>query len=141
MLKGNERRGPILKIKNCERFNFKTIRNIRKFRRRIHATYSTWFIIFNCDTTWVKMTEFYHHNIECATKTEEARKQYSHYETILKLWENKRVDVKHQITSRQWRNNKINKTIFERIRESRETNAADSFIKKKANRSRCEGNC
>ena len=31
------------------------------------------------------MTEFYHHNIECATKTKKIQKQYLHYEIILKL--------------------------------------------------------
>ena len=140
MSRNNEWRGPISEIENCKKFNFKTTKNIRRFRHRIHATYSTWFTILNRDTTWVRMTEFYHHNIECAIKTEETRKQYSHYETILKLWENKRVDVKYQITSRQRRSNKTNETIFERIRESREINAANSFTKKKTNRSRCENN-
>ena len=141
MSKGNERRGSIFEIENCERFNLETIKNIRRFRRKIHATYSAWFTILNRDTTWVRMTEFYHHNIKCAIKTEETRRQYSHYETILKLWENKRVDVRHQITSRRRRNNKINKAIFERIRESREINAAGSSTKKKADRSRCKNNC
>ena len=41
MSKDNERRDSISKIKNCKRFNFKIIRNIRKFRRKIHATYLT----------------------------------------------------------------------------------------------------
>ena len=31
------------------------------------------------------MTKFYHHNIECATKTKKIRKQYSHDKIILKL--------------------------------------------------------
>ena len=141
MSKNNKRRDSIFKIKSYERFNLKITRNIRRFRCRIHVTYSTWFTIFNRDTTWVKMTEFYHHNIECATKTEKTRKQYSHYETILKLWENKHVNVRHQITSRQRRNNKINKMIFKRIWESREINAASNFIKKKTNHSRCKNNC
>ena len=141
MSKDNERRDSISEIENCERFNLEIIRNIKRFRCRIHATYSTWFTIFNRDTTWVRMTEFYHHSIECATKTEETQRQYSHYEAILKLWKSRRVDVKHQITSRRRRNNKINETIFERIQKSREINAADNFIKKKTNRSRCENNC
>ena len=141
MSKDNKRRDSISEIKSCEKFNFEIIKNIKRFRCRIHATYSTWFTIFNRDMTWIKMTEFYHHNIECATKTEEIRKQYSHYKAILKLWENKRVNVKHQITLRRRQSNKINKTIFEWIRESREINAANNFIKKKANRSRCESNC
>ena len=141
MSKNNERRDSIFKIENCEKFNFKTIKNIKRFRCRIHATYSTWFIIFNYDTTWVRMTEFYHHNIECATKTEKAWKQYSHYKTILKLWESRRVNVKHQITSRRQQNNKINEAIFKRVWESREINATDSFTKKKTNYSRCESNC
>ena len=41
------------------------------------------------------MTKFYYYNIECAIKTEKIQKQYSHYKMILKLWENKRVDVKY----------------------------------------------
>ena len=41
MLKDNERRDPISEIEKCERFNFKIIKNIKRFRRRIHATYST----------------------------------------------------------------------------------------------------
>ena len=41
MLKDNERRDSIFKIKNCEKFNFKIIKNIKKFRRRIHITYLT----------------------------------------------------------------------------------------------------
>ena len=141
MSKDNEWRDSIFEIKSYKRFNLETIKNIRKFRRKIYATYSTWFTIFDCDTTWIKMTKFYHYNIECAIKTEKARKQYLHYETILKLWKNKRVDVRHQITLHQWQNNKINETIFEWIRKSRKINAADNFIKKKANRSRCENNC
>ena len=141
MSKDKERRDSIFEIKSCKKFNLEITKNIRKFCCRIHVTYSTWFTIFNYDTTWIKMTEFYHYNIECATKTEKARRQYSHYETILKLWKDKRVDVKHQITSRRRQSNKINETIFERIRESRKINAADSFIKKKTNRSRCENNC
>ena len=99
MSKNNEQRDLIFEIKNYEKFNFKIIRNIKKFRCKIHATYLTWFTIFNYDITWVKMTEFYHHNIECATKIKKIWKQYLHYETILKLWENKRVNVKYQITS------------------------------------------
>ena len=141
MSKNNERRDSIFEIKNYKKFNFKIIRNIKKFRRKIHATYLTWFTIFNRDTTWVKMTKCYHHNIECAIKTKKIRKQYSHYEVILKLWENKRVNVKYQITSRWRRNNKINKTIFKRIWKSREVNAANNFTKKKINRSRCKNNC
>ena len=141
MSKDNERRGSIPEIESYEKFNFKITRNIKRFRCRIHATYSTWFTILNRDTAWARMTRFYHHSIECATKTEEIRRQYSHYEAILKLWENKRVDVRHQITSRQRQNNKINETIFERIRKSREANAANNFTKKKINRSRCESNC
>ena len=141
MLKNNERRDSIFEIESYKRFNFETTKNIKRFRCRIHATYSTWFIIFNRDTIWVKMIKFYHHNIECATKTKKTRKQYSYYETILKLWENKRVDVRHQITSRRRRNNKINEAIFERIQENREINAANNFIKKKTNCSRCENNC
>ena len=141
MSRDNGRRDSIPEIENCEKFNLETTRNIKKFRRRIHATYLTWFTILNHDTTWVRMTEFYHHNIECATKTKETRKQYSHYEAILKLWKNKRVDVRHQITSRQRRNNKINEAIFKRIWESRGVNATNSSTKKKANCSRCENNC
>ena len=41
MLRNNEQRDSISKIKNCEKFNFKIIKNIKKFRRRIHATYLT----------------------------------------------------------------------------------------------------
>ena len=41
MSKNNERRDSIFKIENCEKFNFEIIRNIRRFRRRIHATYLT----------------------------------------------------------------------------------------------------
>ena len=41
MSKNNERRDLIFKIKNCKKFNLKTIKNIKKFRRKIHATYST----------------------------------------------------------------------------------------------------
>ena len=140
MSKGNERRDSISEIKNYKRFNFEIIRNIKRFRRKIHATYSTWFTIFNCNTIWIKMTKFYHYNIKCATKTKEIRRQYSHYEAILKLWKNKCVDVKHQITSRWRRNNKINKVIFEQVWKSRKVNAADNFTKKKANYSRCENN-
>ena len=74
MSKNNEQRDSIFKIENCEKFNFKIIKNIKRFRCKIHVIYSTWFTIFNCDTTWVKMTKFYHYNIECATKTEKIRK-------------------------------------------------------------------
>ena len=41
MSRDNERRDSILKIENYEKFNFKIIKNIKKFRCRIHATYST----------------------------------------------------------------------------------------------------
>ena len=41
MSKDNGRRDLIFEIKNYKRFNFKTTRNIKKFRRKIHATYST----------------------------------------------------------------------------------------------------
>ena len=141
MSKNNKWCDSIFEIENYEKFNFEITKNIKRFRRRIHATYSTWFTIFNRDTTWIKMTKFYHHNIKCAIKTKETRKQYSHYEAILKLWKNRRVDVRHQITSRQRQNNKINEMIFKWIRKSREINAANNFIKKKANHSRCENNC
>ena len=141
MSRNNERHGPIFEIENYEKSNLETTRNIRKFRRKIHATYSTWFTILNRGTAWARMTKFYHHSIECATKTEEARRQYSHYKTILKLWKDRRVDVRHQITSRRRRNNKINEAIFERIRESRKASAAGNFTKKKADCSRCESNC
>ena len=99
MSKDKKQRDSIFEIESCKRFNIKTTKNVRKFCRRIYATYSTWFTIFDRDTTQIRMTEFYHHNIKCATKTEKTRKQYSHYKKILKWWENKRVDVKHQITS------------------------------------------
>ena len=84
MSKDKERRDSIFKIENYERFNIKTTKNVRKFCRRIYATYSTWFTIFDRDTTRIKMTEFYHYNIKCATKIKKIRKQYSHYEEILK---------------------------------------------------------
>ena len=74
MSKDNEQRDLIFKIESCEKFNLKTIRNIKKFRRKIYVTYSTWFIILNRDTTWIKMTKFYYHNIKCATKTKEIQK-------------------------------------------------------------------
>ena len=141
MLKNEKRRDQIFEIENCEKFNIEIIRNVERFCRRIYATYSTWFIIFDRDITRIKMTKFYHYNIKCATKTEEIRRQYSHYEKILKRWENKRVDVRHQITSRWRRNNKINETIFKRVQESREINATSNFIKKKTDRSRYENNC
>ena len=41
MLKDNKRHNSIFEIKNYKRFNFKIIKNIKKFRRRIHAIYST----------------------------------------------------------------------------------------------------
>ena len=41
MSKDNERRDSISKIKNYEKFNFKTTKNIKKFRRKIYAIYST----------------------------------------------------------------------------------------------------
>ena len=41
MLKDNERRDSIFKIKNCKKFNFKITKNIKKFRCKIHAIYST----------------------------------------------------------------------------------------------------
>ena len=41
MSKDNERRDSIFKIESCEKFNFKITRNIRRFRCRIHVTYST----------------------------------------------------------------------------------------------------
>ena len=115
MLKNKKRRDLIFKIKSCEKFNVKTTKNVKRFCRRIYATYLTWFIIFDCNTTRIKMTEFYYYNIKCATKTKETQKQYSYYEEILKQWKNKRVDVKYQITLCRQRNNKINETIFERI--------------------------
>ena len=105
----------IFEIKSYKRFNVKTTKNVKKFCCRIYATYSTWFTIFDRDTTWVRMTEFYYHNIKCVTKTKEAQKQYSYYKKILKWWENKCVDVRHQITSCQQQDNKINETIFEQI--------------------------
>ena len=141
MSRNKERRDSIFEIKNYKKFNVKITKNVKKFCRRIYAIYSTWFTIFDHDTTRVKMIEFYHHNIKCATKTKEIQRQYSHYEKILKRWENKRVDVRHQITSYRRQNNKINETIFERIRKNREINAINNFIKKKTNRSRCENNC
>ena len=39
MSKNNERRDLIFEIKNYKKFNFKIIKNIKKFRCRIHATY------------------------------------------------------------------------------------------------------
>ena len=115
MSKDNKWRDSISEIKNDKKFNFEIIKNIRRFRRKIYVTYLTWFTILNYDTTWIKMTESYHHNIKYATKTKKIQRQYLHYEMILKLWENKRVNVKHQITSRQRRSNKINEMIFKRI--------------------------
>ena len=41
MSKDNERRDLIFEIKSCKKFNFEIIKNIKKFRRRIHATYLT----------------------------------------------------------------------------------------------------
>ena len=41
MSKNNEQRDSIFKIKSCEKFNFETTKNIKRFRRRIYATYST----------------------------------------------------------------------------------------------------
>ena len=41
MLKNNERRNSISEIESCKKFNFKTTKNIKKFHRKIHATYST----------------------------------------------------------------------------------------------------
>ena len=41
MSKDNKRRDSIFEIENYEKFNFKTIKNIKRFRCKIHATYST----------------------------------------------------------------------------------------------------
>ena len=41
MSRSNERRDSIFKIENCKKFNFKIIRNIKRFRRKIHAIYLT----------------------------------------------------------------------------------------------------
>ena len=41
MSRDNERRDSIFEIENYKKFNLKTIRNIKKFRRKIHATYLT----------------------------------------------------------------------------------------------------
>ena len=41
MSKNNERYDSIFKIKNYEKFNFKTTKNIKKFRHKIYATYLT----------------------------------------------------------------------------------------------------
>ena len=41
MSKDKERRDSIFKIKSYKKFNFKLIRNVERFRRRIYATYST----------------------------------------------------------------------------------------------------
>ena len=41
MSKNNERCDSIFKIKNCEKFNLKIIKNIKKFCRKIYATYLT----------------------------------------------------------------------------------------------------
>ena len=51
MLKDNEWHDSIFKIKNYKKFNFKIIKNIKKFCCKIYAIYSTWFTIFNRDTT------------------------------------------------------------------------------------------
>ena len=41
MLKDKEQRDSIFKIESYKKFNFKTTKNIKKFRRKIHATYLT----------------------------------------------------------------------------------------------------
>ena len=41
MSQDNKRRDSIFEIKNYKKFNFKIIKNIKRFRRKIHATYST----------------------------------------------------------------------------------------------------
>ena len=95
MSRNKEWRDSIFEIENYKKFNIKIIKNVRKFCRRIYATYLIWFTIFDRDMTRIKIIEFYHHNIKCAIKTKEIRKQYSHYEKILKRWKNKRVNVRY----------------------------------------------
>ena len=41
MSKDNKRRDSISEIENYKKFNFKIIKNIKRFRCKIHATYST----------------------------------------------------------------------------------------------------
>ena len=41
MSKDKKRRDLISEIKNCKKFNFKIIRNVKRFRRRIYVIYST----------------------------------------------------------------------------------------------------
>ena len=41
MSRDNERRDSIFKIKSDEKFNLKITKNIKRFHRRIYATYST----------------------------------------------------------------------------------------------------
>ena len=40
MSRDKEQRNSIFEIESCERFNVKTIRNVKRFYRRIYATYS-----------------------------------------------------------------------------------------------------
>ena len=115
MSKSKERRDQISEIKYYKKFNIEITKNVEKLCRRIYIIYLTWFIIFDHNTTRIKITRFYHYNIKCITKIKEIQKQYLHYKIILKRWENKRVNVKHQITSRQQQNNKINEIIFKWI--------------------------
>ena len=84
MLRSEKRRDKISEIKNYKKYNVETIKNIERFCRRIYVIYLIWFIIFDRNTTRVKMTELYHYNIKYATKTKEIWKQYSHYKEILK---------------------------------------------------------
>ena len=41
MLKDNERRDSIFKIESYKKFNLEIIKNIKRFRCKIHATYLT----------------------------------------------------------------------------------------------------
>ena len=41
MSKNKEQRDSIFEIENYKKFNFKIIKNIKKFRRKIYVTYST----------------------------------------------------------------------------------------------------
>ena len=40
MSKNNEQHDSISKIENYKKFNFKITKNIKRFRRKIHVTYS-----------------------------------------------------------------------------------------------------
>ena len=100
------------KIKSCKRSYIQVAEDVKELCSRIHATYLTWFTVFNDCQTRARVTRFHYHNIQCSAKTKEINKQHLYHEAILICRKRECINDEHQIALYWRKNSQADKEVF-----------------------------